>query len=238
MRLMIIIFLIILALLPVLLLGYYIYKKDSEKEPKSLLIEFFLAGLIGSVLMIIFDIIIAIVYPELYVFSNSYKAGYFLTFILIFLEVGLLEEAIKWFFIRIVGYNSPEFDQIYDIIVYCVFVALGFAFFENLFYVLQGGIRIGILRGLLSVPAHAVYGVFMGYFLGKAKISKTRGSNFKYIFLSIFIPSVLHGIYDYILMFEGNVYFCILIVYMAILYFTAFKIVDKLSKEKKHLDIS
>ena len=238
MRLMIIMLLITIALLPVLLLGYYIYKKDTEKEPKILLIELFLAGLIGSVLMIIFDIIIAIVYPDLYVFSNSYKAGYFLTFILMFLEVGLLEEAIKWFFIRIIGYNSPEFDQIYDIIVYCVFVALGFAFFENLFYVLQGGIRIGILRGLLSVPAHAVYGVFMGYFLGKAKLSKTRGDSFKFIFLSIFIPSVLHAIYDYILMFDGNLLFSILILYMAVLYFVAFKIVDKLSKDKKHLDVS
>lgn len=236
MRLIIIIMLIVIALLPVGVLGYYIYKKDSEKEPKLLLSKLFLSGLIASLIMIMFDVVLAIVYPDIYLFSSAYNEGYILTFILVFLEIGLLEEAIKWLFIRIVGYNSSEFDQIYDIVVYCTFVALGFAFFENLFYVLEGGIRIGILRGLLSVPAHAVYGVFMGYFLGKAKLSNNKKTYLGYIFLSIFIPSILHTIYDYILLLEGNVYFYILILYMGILYTFGFNIINKLSKNKNHLN--
>ena len=235
MRALIIIALIILALFPVLLLGYFIYHKDSEKEPKILLVKLFLSGLIASVIMIIIDVLIAIGYPEIYLFNESFSAGYLLTFILVFLEIGLLEEAIKWFFIRIIGYDSPEFDQIYDIVVYCVFVALGFAFFENLFYVLQGGIRVGILRGLISVPAHAAYGVFMGYFLGKAKVNKDKKMHFIYLFLSIFVPAILHTIYDYILMFDGNTAFYITIVYMAIIFIVGFLIVNKLSKVKGHL---
>ena len=230
--------LIVIALLPVLLLGYYIYKKDSEKEPKTLLFKLFLSGLIASVLMIIFDIVMAVLYPDVYLFSDLYKGGYLLTFVLAFLEIGLIEESLKWVFIRLIGYNSPEFDQIYDIVVYCVFVSLGFAFFENLFYVLDGGIRIGILRGLLSVPAHAVYGVFMGYFLGRAKMSTIKTKRFKFIFLSIFVPSILHAIYDYILMFEDDRSFYILILYMVVLSAIAFNIINKLSKQKGHLDIN
>lgn len=235
MRTLIIIMLILIAFVPVFLLGFYIYKKDSEKEPKILLTKLFISGLLGSVIMIIMDFFIAIYYPNLYLLNTSFKAGYFLTFILVFLQIGLLEEIIKWFFIRIVGYDNKEFDQIYDIIVYCVFVGLGFAFFENMFYVLQGGIRVGILRGLLSVPAHAVYGVFMGYFLAKAKLSKTTFKHVIFIFLSIFIPTILHTLYDYILMFDGDIYLYIVILYMVILYTISFMIIDKFSKKKERL---
>ena len=223
----------IISFLPVLLLGYYIYKKDSVKEPKTLLTKLVLCGLIASLLVIILDIVLTIVYPNLHVSNYSTDFSPYLLFILIFLEVGLLEESMKWFMIRIVGYDNPEFDQIYDIIVYCVFIAIGFAFFENLFYVLQGGLQAAVLRGLLAVPAHAVYGVFMGYFLGKAKLSKNKSSLIKYIFLSIFVPAVMHTIYDYILMFNSSYSFYILIGYMLILYVTAYKIDEKLKKKKK-----
>lgn len=233
MKIIITIALIILSMLPVLILGYFIYKKDSVKEPKTLLTKLFLAGLIASLVIVFIDIFIAITYPDLYLFNTSVKFSNFMTFILVFLEIGLIEEAIKWFVIRVVGYDSPEFDQIYDIVVYSVFVALGFAFFENIFYVIDGGIKLGILRGLLSVPAHAAYGVFMGYFLGKAKLSKKRGHTFLFIVLSIMVPALLHTTYDYILMFNSDTAFYILIGYMAILYMVAFQIIRYLSEIKK-----
>lgn len=236
MRFIIILALIILALFPVLLLGYYIYEKDTLKEPKKLLLKLFLAGLISSGLVIVIDICIEAICPKFYLFSDSYEMNKLITFLLVFLEIGFLEEIVKWYFIRVIGYENKEFDQIYDIIVYSCYLALGFAFFENLFYVLDGGIRVGILRGLIAVPAHAAFGVFMGYFLGKARLSKDKKSYFKYIFLSIFIPSILHTIYDYLLLFESNTMFNLLIIYMIIVYTIAFKIINKLSKIKKSID--
>ena len=227
------IMLIIISMLPILLLGFYIYKKDSVKEPGTLLTKLFLAGLFASIIVIFMDVFIAISYPDLYLFNTSIKFNHYLTFLLVFLEIGLIEEAIKWFVIKVVAYDSPEFDQIYDIVVYSVFVALGFAFFENIFYVIGGGIKLGILRGLLSVPAHAVYGVFMGYFLGKSKLSKTKKYTFIFTVLSLLVPALLHTIYDYIILFDNSIAFYILIGYMALLYFSAYKIIEKLSGIKK-----
>ncbi len=231
MRIIIFFALIIISFLPILLLGYYIYEKDTIKEPKKLLIKLFFSGFIISLLVIVINVIFAIHFRNLFLFNNSYKDDFVLTFSLAFIEIGFLEEFIKWFVIKKTGYNSPEFDQIYDIIVYCTFVSLGFAFFENIFYVLNGGIKIGILRGLLSVPAHACYGVFMGYFLGKAKINKGIDT-ILYFILSILIPSFLHTLYDTILMFDGKLYFWILITYMTLLYIISFKIINNYSKGK------
>ncbi len=117
MRAIIILALIIISFLPVLLLGYYIYEKDTIKEPKMLLIKLFFSGFIISLLVVIINVLLAIYIPDLFLFNTSYKGNFILTFSLAFLEIGFLEEFIKWVVIKYTGYNSPEFDQIYDIIV-------------------------------------------------------------------------------------------------------------------------
>mgnify|MGYP002514454572 CR=1 FL=1 len=61
-------------------------------------------------------------------------------------------------------------------IVYSVFVSLGFACFENILYVFANqSIAVGISRGILSVPGHACDAVFMGYYLSMAKFYNTLG---------------------------------------------------------------
>ena len=96
MRLIIILALIIISFLPVMLLGYYIYEKDTVKEPKRLLIKLFFSGFIISLLVVVINVLFAIHFPSLFLFNNSYKDSFILTFSLAFLEIGLLEEFIKW----------------------------------------------------------------------------------------------------------------------------------------------
>src|SRR5574344_1896391 len=163
------ILLIFISFLPVVLLGLYIYNKDSVKEPRSLLAGLFASGFLSAVFVVIIDIILVLVVPDFYLANN--KFDYLTLFILVFLEVALIEEFFKWIMIRFIGYKHKDFDQLYDIIVYAVFVALGFAAIENLFYVLQGGFILGVLRGIFSVPGHVAFGVFMGYYLGLANIA-------------------------------------------------------------------
>lgn len=224
--------LIIISMIPVILLGFYIYSKDSVKEPKSLLLILFSSGLLSSFLVIIINIITALLLPDLYLSDNYSKFGFFKLFILIFLEVALVEEFCKWIMIRTIGYPHKDFDQLYDIIVYSAFVALGFAAIENIFYVLQGGITLGIYRALFSVPGHVAFGVFMGYYLGLAKIwqKKDKTKYILYMILSLLIPTLLHTIYNFFLMLEAFWYLIIFLGFIIILYVSAVKEIDKVSK--------
>lgn len=232
-----ILLLILISFLPVFLLGLYIYKKDSVKEPKSLLLGLFASGILSGIVVIAMNVLIALLFPDYYLSNESNKYSYYVLFILIFLEVALLEELIKWVMIKFLGYRNKEFDQLYDIIVYSVFVALGFAAFENIFYVMEGGLTIGLYRAIFSVPGHAAFGVFMGYYLGLARVNEkvNREEYIKYILLSIFIPTILHTIYNFCLMTENIFFLIIFLGFVIVLYVSSILKIDKVSKIKKVL---
>ena len=130
----------------------------------------------------------------------------------------LVEEGMKLLMVYLFGYKNQEFDETYDIIVYSVFVSLGFAAFENIIYILSdGGMTIGIIRGLMAVPSHAFDALFMGYYLSLAKVSSMNNNKQlekKNIFKSLMIPTILHGIYDFCLL-SGSIpliIFCIVFI--------------------------
>ena len=97
-----------------------------------------------------------------------------------------------------VYYHSKDFNYSFDMIVYGVYTALGFALFENIFYILGGGLITGIARAFTAVPAHASNGAFMGMMLSRAKwyeAKKTKKA-LMYKVLAVLIPTLLHGVYD------------------------------------------
>ena len=77
---------------------------------------------------------------------------------------------------------------------------MGFATVENLTFVLQGSASLAIMRMISAVPAHFVFAVIMGYYLGKAKSKKK--SQLIYIALSLLIPIIFHALYDYFLFID------------------------------------
>ena len=52
--------LLLVAILPVILLGLYIYKKDRNKEPSSLLVKLFVSGILSCFLVLAISEITAI----------------------------------------------------------------------------------------------------------------------------------------------------------------------------------
>ena len=105
--------------------------------------------------------------------------------------------------------HLDEFDEPMDALVYGVAASLGFAVFENWEYVMgAAGESIGyakdvaFARAFSAVPMHALAGVFMGFFLMDAVFEKAnRKLN---LFLALFFPVCLHGLYDLIL-FSNNI---------------------------------
>ena len=60
--------LLIIAILPIFLIGSYVYKKDKNKEPTRLLIKLFLGGIASCflVLFISLSLIILVISKNLY----------------------------------------------------------------------------------------------------------------------------------------------------------------------------
>ena len=184
--------LILVAIAPVIIIILYIYFKDKyEKEPKRLLLYNFLLGaivsiIITSILYYVFDIVLPLLN----------KTSIFQQFIKAFFVVALVEEFSKYIIVRYFAQPNKEFNEPFDGIVYAVMVSMGFAATENIFYVLEGGYPTALARAFTAVPAHATFGILMGYFMGIAKFSNNKiGLNLCGLLLAI----IFHGAYDFFL---------------------------------------
>lgn len=190
-----------LSVLPAVILGWYIYKKDTHKEPTKLLVFLIIAGALSCIPAALLEFGFEKVFP-----LNSNITSVLFHFII---GVGLIEELSKFFPAYLIGIKSKHFDDVYDAIVYTTFSALGFATFENLFYVFSGGVSTGIARMILAVPGHVAWGILMGYFLGIAyrwKIQNNKSLFIRNMIYSILIPCLYHGLYDFALMYGAQTY--------------------------------
>ena len=75
-------------------------------------------------------------------------------------------------------------------------VSMGFACTENVLYVVDGGYQTAVLRAFTAVPAHATFGILMGYYMGLAKFSKNR---LQLNLTGLFLAVIFHGAYDFFL---------------------------------------
>ncbi len=120
-----------------------------------------------------------------------------------FLRAGFLEEASKFYILLAFCTTMNEFNEPMDGFVYGVTASLGFATFENILYVTEGGIGVAITRAVSAVPAHAMFGAVMGYFIARTMI-EPEGGNGNYL-RAFLIPVILHGMYDFPLMYSSAV---------------------------------
>jgi len=187
--------LILFAVAPVFIIIIYIYLKDKyEKEPTSLLLSSFLYGAIVSIIITtIIYYVLDIILPlkdEFSIWQQFVKA---------FFVVGLVEEFSKYFIVRYYAQPKSQFNEPFDGIVYAVMISMGFAATENIFYVVEGGLSTAIIRSFTAVPAHATFGILMGYYMGKAKFSTNKAL---LNITGLLLASLFHGAYDFFLFIE------------------------------------
>jgi RsiW-degrading membrane proteinase PrsW (M82 family) len=179
-----------IAVAPGIAIIFFIYFRDKkEKEPIRLLWICFLLGVLSIIPAAIYEFLFNLI---------GFKENHNLTKTLFYAfgVVAFAEELSKFFILRIFIYRKPAFNEPFDGIVYSIMVSMGFATIENIFYVLSGGIQVGLLRMFTSVPLHAACAVFMGYYLGNAKFSK---SPVFFMLTGILIAIVIHGLFDFFL---------------------------------------
>ena len=187
--------LLLAALAPIIVIIIYIYLKDEyDKEPKRLLLYNFLLGAIVSI------IIATVLYSGSDTFlrlNNNFSVVH--QFFKAFLVVAVIEEFSKYIIVRYFAQPNKEFNEPFDGIVYAVMVSMGFAATENIMYVFQGGFEIAVIRAFTAVPAHATFGILMGYYMGKAKFSNNK---FLLNITGLLLAALFHGAYDFFLFID------------------------------------
>jgi RsiW-degrading membrane proteinase PrsW (M82 family)/ribosomal protein S18 acetylase RimI-like enzyme len=185
--------LIALAIAPGIAICLFILHRDAyNKEPKLNLLVSFLLGAIS---------IVPAAYIEIYLqqfLSNSITS----IAISAFLVVALTEELVKFIAFRCYSYTRKSFDEPLDGIVYAVMVSMGFATLENILYVQKFGMQTGILRMFMAVPAHATFGILMGYHGGKAKFNAPDSK--RLLLMGLFWAVLFHGAYDFFIFLQGH----------------------------------
>lgn len=231
-----------LAILPSIALLIYVYRMDKkEKEPMRMLLGLFGIGVFSILpIVIIEDMIDACVLAVTVEGSvaNAILEG--------FIVAALTEEGFKYLFLKMKTWHSREFNCVYDGIVYAVFVSLGFATFENLMYVMDGGISTAILRMFTSVPGHTCFAIFMGYYYSISKVAIQNNDYKSYKKCkkrALWIPVLAHGIYDSLIMTNDEIAgenvtiiaFLVWIVFIVILFKRAFKLVKVASANDTYI---
>ncbi len=184
--------LLLLAIAPAMIIILYIYFKDKfEKEPILFLFKNFL---MGATVSIIITLILSVIANQIFPLTDA--TSIFQQFIKAFVVVGLVEEFSKYIIVKYYAQRNAEFNEPFDGIVYAVMVSMGFAALENVLYVFQHGVATGVLRAFTAVPAHATFGILMGYFMGLAKFSKNK----QLLNLTgLLVATFFHGAYDFFL---------------------------------------
>jgi RsiW-degrading membrane proteinase PrsW (M82 family) len=188
-----------MAAAPGLAICIFIYWKDKfDPEPRRLLINCFFWGALSCFTALTINNILEVF---IFLFRLPIEFHYagtnlFWSLLSCILGTGLVEEYSKFLSVKAEAYRKPEFDEPFDGITYSVMVAMGFATLENFLYVFEYGFEVAVIRMFLSVPAHAVFGVIIGYHMGLQKFSGK-----KYLALKgILLAAVLHGFFNFFLL--------------------------------------
>lgn len=148
-------------------------------------------------------------------------------FINAFVVAGFVEESFKFIVLMLFVLTTSRFIRYVRGVSFAAFVSMGFAFVENIFYIVQNDLPnyhliTAIMRALTSIPGHFSFAVLMGYFLSFAVLGKNKGVNilktkgafaqaspkrkwnfFIYLALSYLSAVGAHGVYDFLLMVGG-----------------------------------
>ena len=114
------------------------------------------------------------------------------------LFVGLSEEFWKVTATRLMIWRNPAFNEPVDALVYSLTVALGFATFENLLYLLNVG-PFSITRSLIATPAHLGFAALWGQGFAVARFRRKARGPFRTVLPFWFLAAACHGLYDAIL---------------------------------------
>ncbi len=210
---------LLISFAPVIIILFYIYRRDKyEKEPIGLLLISLASGAIITLPILFIEIFLMELAYFQHILSNALYEG--------FIVASMTEELFKYLAFIIFIWRNKNFNELFDGIIYASYISLGFAAVENVIYVFSHGHEVGILRAFTAVPAHALFGIAMGYYFGLAKFDDSK--RIKYFLLAFLIPFLLHGFYDFCLMSGHRFLLLVFVIFVVFMWISGFK------KMKRH----
>jgi RsiW-degrading membrane proteinase PrsW (M82 family) len=183
--------------LPALFLMWYVEKHDAKRpEPRSLLRRTALFGGLSTIPCIMIQLAL-----DGGGKPHTVEGALFTSYVV----AGLTEESAKAACLYLAVWRHPAFDERFDGIVYGTRAGLGFALVENVGYLLgaqsmSGFLGIFIMRAVLAVPGHAIWGGFMGHYAAKKRFDGSGPGLLGGLAIAVF----LHGTYDAALFLQGT----------------------------------
>lgn len=185
---------IILALVPAAIWLVFFYLQDrAEPEPKGFVLAVFGLGALLAA---------AVGVP---VVENLFRVPHWIyrdtltTILGGILVVGFTQEYLKYAAVRYSIYNSGEFDEPTDGVIYATAAGLGYATVLNInFVVSNGGVDLGagVIRIAVVALAQAAFSGITGYFLGRAKFESEQ---VWWMPLGITLAATFNGLFNWLL---------------------------------------
>lgn len=191
----------LLTIVPSIILLLYFTISDKFKEPVStVLLVFFLGFLICLPAGILNGLSHDFFYDGSKYSENLTSS---------FLGPAWAEELLKFSILYLIVLKRNEFNEPMDGLVYGVVVSLGFATYENYTYVYQWAEQIAkeegydfgqlsylvaLGRSYSAIPLHGLNGAVMGYYFGMYTFTGNKG----FLVLSLMLPYLFHGLYNFL----------------------------------------
>ena len=221
---------LLITIIPSLLILLYFFLSDKFKEPKETIALVFVLGVLICLPAGIINEFMEVNFSN--IFSEKLLNS--------FLGPAWAEEILKFLILYTIVLKRNEFNEPMDGIVYGVVASLGFATYENYDYVFRlaetwdiDPSQMAIWRSYSAVPMHGLNGCIMGFYFGKYAFTAEK----KYLVLSLLMPFLLHGFYNFL---EYPFYYMIvgiMIIYATVLHSDLKKMQLKKTKESEKLKV-
>jgi len=176
-------------------IGYFYYKDRIQPEPFKYIGTAYLLGILSGFLCFQFNRLLPIIGipDDPSVLMESHRVQFLVYSLGV---IGVLEELFKFLPFVLIVIKFKSFDEVTDGIIYASTIALGFASFENLWYLryMEGLELMG--RAFASPLTHTIFSSIWGYTCGLAHILDK--SLLKASLLGLFIAAVVHGLFDFL----------------------------------------
>lgn len=212
-----------IGVLPIVLIILLFIFFDREKSNKKKILYFllFIFGMIGSYITYRVENKVGSYFPEMV------DMNYLMVFIYAIFGVAIYEEGVKLFFLFLLTLKE-KYKKDFSWIVLSVICSMGYACFENIvFYIMNGSIGVAFIRMFTSIPSHMCFAIVMGELFSKYK----NTGKFKYLILSLIVPSLIHAFYNTFLYkgweFGRVISFSYLILLFCFSIFRCYKLIDR-----------
>ncbi len=178
---------------------WWYYRQDLyEKEPKRFVAFIFLISMPWAILTGLGEYILNRTLGMPGESSAFLPAAFFALGV-----VAVAEELAKFLVVYVVAYPNRAFNEPMDGIIYATAAALGFASLENVFYALDQGPLVLLLRGPFSTLGHVLFSVMWGAALGRTLNEKEPRRRSVLVLKGLLLAILFHGAYN-ILISLGN----------------------------------